>query len=82
MQTHLDENVRVHLTIVSRYQKYTIEQCVYERQIDTLTSVLDQVSLSLQKPVFAPPPDHDMVLVMSNFEEHKRAKDLWFSPPF
>ena len=89
MQTHLEENVKVHLNKVSQctitlqsktqQQQSTIEQ--QQKQIVALMSALTRVALDVQKPlapIFVPPPD----MVMTNFEEHKKAGYNWFSPPF
>ena len=79
MQTHLEENVKVHLNKVSHTLLYKIEQ--QQKQIVALMSALTQVALDVQKPldpVFVPPPD----IVMTDFEKHKKADDRWFSPPF
>ena len=79
MQTHLDENVKVHLNKVSCKLQSTTEQL--QKQIVALMSALTQVALDVQKPltpVFVTPPD----MVMTDFEEHRKAADIWFSPPF
>ena len=88
MQTHLDENVKVHLNKVShalqcnkQQQQSIIEQL--QKQIAALMSTLAQLALDVQKPLspaFAPPPD----IVMTDFERHKKAgaSDKWYSPPF
>ena len=78
MQTHVDENMKVHLSKVSCTLKSTIEQ--QQKQIVALMSAT-QVALDMQKPlarVFVTPPD----IVMTDFEEHKKADNRWFSPPF
>ena len=86
MQTHLEENVKVHLNKVSHtlhcqtQQQQSINEQL-QKQIVALMSALAQVTLDMQKPlapVFIPPLD----FVMTNFEEHKIADDMWFSPPF
>ena len=74
MQTHLDENMSVHLTKVScktKQQQQAIEQ--QQDQIDTLMAAMSQV-------VFIHGPSVD--IVMTDFEEHKKAKGVWHSPPF
>ena len=94
MQTHLEENVKVHLSKVSqctitlqsqtKQQQRIIEQLhniiqQQQKQIVALNSALTQITLDVQKPlapVFIPPPD----IVMTDFEEHKKAGDLWYSP--
>ena len=86
MQTHLEENVKVHVHNVShalqcktKQQQNIIEQ--QQKQIVALMSALTQVALDVQKPlapVFVPPPD----IVMTDFEKHKKAGDKWYSPPF
>ena len=93
MQTHLDENVKVHLNKVSHtlqcnteqqqriaeQQQRTINQ--QQKQIVALMSALTLVPLDVQKPlapVFIPPPD----IVMTDFEEYKKADNWWYSPPF
>ena len=78
MQTHVDENMKVHLSKVSCTLKSTIEQ--QQKQIVALMSAT-QVALDMQKPlapVFVTPLD----IVMTDFEEHKKADDKWYSPPF
>ena len=89
VQTHLEENVTVHLSKVSQYtitlqskteqQQSIIQQ--QQKQIVALMSALTLITLDVQKPlapVFIPPSD----IVMTDFEEHKKADDWWCSPPF
>ena len=93
MQTHLEENVKVHLNKVSHtlhcktqqqqsineQQQSTIEQ--QQKQIVALMSALTRLALDVKKPlapVFIPPPD----IVMTDFEKHKKPGDRWFSPAF
>ena len=93
MQTHLEENVNGHLNKLSHtlqcqtqqqqsineQQQRIIDQ--QQKQIVALMAALTLVPLDVQKPlapVFIPPPD----IVMTDFEEHKKAGDLWFGPPF
>ena len=89
MQTHLEENVKVHLNKVScrtkqQESQISVLQLKTEQQqqeIVALMSALTQVALDVQKPlvpVFVPPPD----IVMTDFEKHKKAANEWFSPPF
>ena len=83
MQTHLDENVKVHLNNVSRMLQCKIEEqwSINEKVQKQITALMSatQVALDVQKPpVFITPPD----IVMTDFEEHKKAKDVWYSPPF
>ena len=57
----------------------TVEQ--QQKQIVALMSALTRVALDVRKPlapVFVTPPD----IVMTDFEEHKKADDAWYSPPF
>ena len=83
MQTHLEENVKVHLNKVSHtlqckteQQQSIIEQL--QKQIVALVSVLTFDKQKPLAPVFVPPPD----IVMTDFEDHKKTGDRWFSPPF
>ena len=86
MQAHLEENMKVHLNNVTHtlqlkteQQQRTIDQ--QQKQIVALMSALTRLALNVQKPlapVFVPPPD----IVMTDFEKHKKAGDLWYSPPF
>ena len=94
MQTHLEENVTVHLSKVSqctitlqsqtKQQQSIIEQLQniiqqQQKQIVALNSALTQITLDVQKPlapVFIPPPD----IMMTDFEKHKKADDIWYSP--
>ena len=86
MQTHLEESMKVHLNKVSHtlHCKAQQQQCIIEqlqKQIVALMSALTLITLDVQKPlapVFIPPPD----IVMTDFEEHKKAGDVWYSPPF
>ena len=56
----------------------TVEQ--QQKQIVALMSALTQVVQLLKPltPVFVTPPD----MVMTDYEEHRKAADDWFSPPF
>ena len=114
MQTHLEENVKVHLNKVScrtkqqqsqihalqhkteqqeqemekykgqtdcKLEKQQSENEQLQKQIVALMSTLAQLALDVKKPlapVFVPPPD----IVMTDFDEHKKAVDCWYSPPF
>ena len=86
MQTHLEENVKVHLNKVSHtlhcqtQQQQSINE-QQQKQIVALMSALKRVASDVRKPlapVFVPPPD----IVMTDFEKHKKADDEWYSPPF
>ena len=89
MQTHLDENVKVHLNKVSHKLQSTTEQQQEQRsiieqlqkQIAALMSAI-RVALDTQKPlalVFVPPPD----MVMTDFHECRPGTDdQWHSPRF
>ena len=80
MQTHLDENMKVHLTAVFQYvQHKTISNDeYYRRQMDTVTLVLNLVKHKPSAPVFVPPPD----MVLASFEKHKRQGDHCYGSPF
>ena len=94
MQTHLEENVKVHLNKVSHTLQSKTEQLqsIIDQQqsfIERLQNVTEQqqkqivalMYLNVQKPlvpVFITPPD----IVMTDFEEHKRAGNWWHSPSF
>ena len=59
--------------------KSTVDQ--QQKQIVAFMSSLTRVALDMQKPltpVFVTPPD----MVMTDFEEHRKAADEWYSPPF
>ena len=86
MQTHLEENVKVHLNKVSHtlqcktQQQQSINEQLQssneqqQKQIVALMSALTQVALVMKKPlapVFVPPPD----IVMTHFEKHKEDND-------
>ena len=85
MQTHLDENVKVHLSNVSgALQSKTgeLQSTVdkQQKQIMTLMAALARVASDMHRPIvpiFVPPPD----MLMTGFEEHRK-KDYWLSPPF
>ena len=47
-----------------------------ETQVETLAAQVHQLAATLQ--VFTPPP----VFTMTNFKQHKKDEDRWFSPPF
>ena len=86
MLTHLEETVTVHLSKVSQYtitlQSQTEQQqSIIQQQQKQIVALMSALALNVQKPlvpVFVPPPD----IVMTDFEEHKKAGDCWFSPPF
>ena len=52
------------------------EQQEMHAQIETLAAHVHQLVTTLQ--VFTPPP----VFTMTNFKQHKKDEDRWFSPPF
>ena len=81
MQTHLEENVKVHLNKVSCRTKQQ------ESQIKALRLRTEQQQRQINSLVAALRPltnvfGHSTVMVMTNFEKHKTADDEWFSPPF
>ena len=85
MHNH-EANMKIHFNKVSHtlhckieQQQSIIEQL--QKQIVALMSALTQVALDVKKPlapVFVPPSD----IVMTDFDEHKKAGDWWYSPPF
>ena len=96
MQDHVNENVKAHLAIVSTVVEEKVEEQQelkanieelqgtveqQQKQIVALMSALTRVAQDVQKPltpVFVTPPD----MVMTDFEEHRKADDTWYSPPF
>ena len=77
MQSHVDSSVKAHLQMVATHaklQEKQIEQL--EEKVGVLTAEFNLRSTALE--VFIPPP----VLTMTNFEQHKKNDDKWFSPPF
>ena len=86
MQTHLEENMKVHLNNVTHTLQLKTEQQQriidqQQKQIVALMSALTRLALEVKKPlapVFVPPPD----IVMTDFEKHKKAGDEGYSPPF
>ena len=97
MQTHLEENVKVHLSkvsttlqskteqqqsIIEQLQNIIQQQQSINKQLQKqIVALMSALALNVQKPivpVFVPPSD----IVMTDFEEHKKAGDWWCSPPF
>ena len=78
MKVHLNKLSHT-LQCKTQQQQSIIEQL--QKQVVALLSALTRVALYVQAPlapVFIPPPD----IVMTDFEEHKKADDKWYSPPF
>ena len=71
MCTHLDENVKDHLTKIACRTRQVIQQ--QQSQIDALKAALSRVP-------FVPGPSVD--IVMTNFNENKKENDWWMGPPF
>ena len=85
MQTHLEENVKVHLNKVSEYvqSKTEQQQSIIEQQQKQIVALMSATRAALDAkkpltPIFVTPPD----IVMTDFEEHSKADDEWYSPPF
>ena len=91
MQTHLKKTMNVHLSKVSQctitlqskteQQQSIIEQQqnVIQQQQKQIVALMSALALNVQKPlvpVFVPPPD----IVMTDFEKHRKAGDIWYSP--
>ena len=88
MQSHVDSGVKAHLQIVAAHAKLQ-EKTLHEKneqqekQIKTLSAQVHQLTTALRhfssnSPIFFPPP----VFTMTDFEQHKKDNDQWFSPPF
>ena len=83
MQTHLEENMKVHLNKVSHtlHSKTEQQQSIIEQQQKQIVALVSVLTLDVQNPlapIFVSPPD----IVMTNFEENKEGNYEWFSPPF
>ena len=89
MPAHLDENVKRHLSMVS--EQVPQLQCKVEqqqKQIEALTSQVQALATAIKpealitqavpSPMFIPLPN----IVMTDFEQHKKKGDSWYSPPF
>ena len=69
---------QVHQLSSTLQDKHTahVQKEKQETQIESLAAQVHQLAATLQ--VFTPPP----VFTMTNFKQHKKDDDQWFSPPF
>ena len=72
MQSHVDSSVNAHLQLVAAHAK--LQEKRIEQQEKQIGALLTQLTSTLQPP----PP----VFTMTNYKQHKKDKDQWFSPPF
>ena len=71
MQSHVESSVKAHLQLVAAHAK--LQEKRIEQQEKQIGALLTQLTSTLQPP----PP----VFTMTNFEQHKKKDDEWFSPP-
>ena len=72
MQSHAESSVKAHLQLVAAHAK--LQEKRTEKQIGALLTRVQLLESRLQSP--------PLVFTMTNFKQHKKDKDQWFSPPF
>ena len=75
IETLIDQVHQLSSTLQEK-QTEQVQKEQQETQIETLAAQVHQLAAMLQ--VFTPPP----VFTMTNFKQHKKDDDQWFSPPF